>query len=112
MCVILARIAIVAFGLDRDIIGLIVRAAAQLVVIIRIDVIVAVLVAFSEFLSELHLKRFGFAKHFTVSDRDLVVVGVDFAERQKAMAVATILDEGCLEARFDPRHASQINVSA
>ena len=35
---------------------------------------------------------------------DLVIIGVDFAEREEAVAIAAIIDERCLERRFDPRH--------
>src|SRR5258708_32310406 len=38
-----------------------------------------------------------------VGDGNLVVIRVDFAERQKAMAVAAIVYEGRLERRLDPR---------
>ena len=31
-----------------------------------------------------------------VGDRDLVVVGMDFRKRQEAVAVAAVIDEGCL----------------
>ena len=39
-----------------------------------------------------------------VRDRDLIVVGMDFRERQEAVAVAAILDERRLQRRFDPRN--------
>ena len=38
-----------------------------------------------------------FDQRLTVGDRDLVVVGMDFAEGQEAMAVAAILDKGRLQ---------------
>ncbi len=47
-----------------------------------------------------------------VGDRDLVVVRVDFAERQEAMAIAAIIDEGGLERRLDPRYLGEIDVAA
>ena len=37
-----------------------------------------------------------------VSLGDLIIVGMDFAEGEKAVAVAAIIDEGRLERRFDP----------
>ena len=40
---------------------------------------------------------------FAVGLRDLVIVGVDFAEGQEAVAVSAIVDERRLERRFDPR---------
>ena len=48
----------------------------------------------------------------TVGDRDLVIVGVDFAEGQEAMAIASILDEGGLQRRFHPRDLGEIDVAA
>ena len=33
---------------------------------------------------------------------DLVIIGVDFAEGQEAVAIAAIIDERRLERRFDP----------
>ena len=47
-----------------------------------------------------------------VGDRDLVVVGMDFAEGQKAVAIAAVVDEGGLQRRLDPRHLRQVDVAA
>jgi hypothetical protein len=47
-----------------------------------------------------------------VGDRDLVVVGMNFAECQEAMAVAAIFDERRLQRRFDPRYLGEIDVAA
>ncbi len=33
----------------------------------------------------------------TIGNRDLIVIGVDFAEGQKAVAVAAVIDEGGLQ---------------
>ena len=38
----------------------------------------------------------GLDQRLPVGDRDLIIVGMDFAEGQEAMAVAAILDEGGL----------------
>ena len=46
-----------------------------------------------------------------VGDRDLVVVGVDFAEGEKPVAVAAIVDKGGLQRRLDARHLRQIDVA-
>ncbi len=40
---------------------------------------------------------------FPVRLRDLIIIGVDFAEGEEAVAVATIVDERRLQRRFDPR---------
>src|SRR5206468_3313504 len=39
-----------------------------------------------------------------IGDRDLVVVGMDFGERQEAMAIAAVVDEGGLERRLYARN--------
>jgi hypothetical protein len=39
----------------------------------------------------------GFDQRLTVGDRDLVIVGVNFAEGEEAVAIAAIFDEGRLE---------------
>ena len=41
---------------------------------------------------------------FAIGLRNLIVIGVDFAEGEKAVAVAAIIDERRLERRFDPRN--------
>ena len=41
-------------------------------------------------------------QRLTVGDRDLIVVRVDFGERQEAVAVAAVLDERRLQRRLDP----------
>ena len=47
-----------------------------------------------------------------VGDRDLIVVRVDFAERQEAVAIAAVIDECGLQRRLDARHLRQIDVAA
>ena len=47
----------------------------------------------------------------TIGLRNLVVVGMDLAERKEAMAVAAIVDERRLERRLDPRHLGKIDVA-
>ena len=47
-----------------------------------------------------------------VGDRDLIVVGMDFAEGQEAVAIAAVIDEGGLQRRLDARHLRQIDVAA
>ncbi len=41
---------------------------------------------------------------------DLVVIGVNFAERQEAVAIAAIIDESSLERRLHPRHLGEIDI--
>ena len=54
----------------------------------------------------------GVDQRLPVGDRDLVVVRVDFGERQEAVAVAAILDERRLQRRFDPRYLGEIDIAA
>jgi len=54
----------------------------------------------------------GLDQRLTVSDRDLIVVRVDFAERQEAVAVAAIFDERRLQRRFYARDLGEIDIAA
>jgi hypothetical protein len=54
---------------------------------------------------------FRFDQRLTVGDRDLVIVGMDFAEGKKAVAIAAIFHEGCLQRGFDPRDLGEIDVA-
>ena len=47
-----------------------------------------------------------------VGDRDLVVVRMDFAEGEEAVAVAAVIDERGLQRRLDARHFRQIDVAS
>ena len=46
-----------------------------------------------------------------VGDRNLIVIRVDFAERQEAMPVAAILDEGRLQTRFHPHDLGEVYIA-
>ena len=54
----------------------------------------------------------GFDQGLTVGDRDLIIVGMDFVEGQKAVAVATVFDEGRLQRRLYARDLGEIDVAA
>ena len=54
----------------------------------------------------------GLDQRLTVGDRDLIVVGMDFAEGEEAMSVPAIFDEGCLKRRLYPRDLGKIDVAA
>jgi hypothetical protein len=54
----------------------------------------------------------GLDQRLTVGDRDLVIIGMDFAEGQEAVAVAAVFDEGGLQRRLDPRDLGEIDVAA
>src|SRR5262249_52848310 len=47
-----------------------------------------------------------------VGDRNLVVIGMDFAEGKEAVAVAAVLDERRLQRRLDPGYLGEIDVAA
>jgi hypothetical protein len=53
----------------------------------------------------------GFYQRLTVGDRDLIIVGMDFAEGQEPMAIAAIFDEGRLQRRLYARDLGEIDVS-
>ena len=42
---------------------------------------------------------------------DLVIIGVDFAEGEEAVAIAAIIDERRLERRFDPGYLGEIDIA-
>ncbi|MHB0785029.1 hypothetical protein [Bradyrhizobium sp. 5.13L] len=54
----------------------------------------------------------GLDQRLPVGDRDLIIVGMDFAEGEEAVAVAAIFDEGGLERGFDPCDLGEVNVPA
>jgi len=54
----------------------------------------------------------GFDQRLTIGDGNLVVVGMNFAEGEKTVTVAAILDEGGLQRRLDPRDLGEINIAA
>jgi hypothetical protein len=54
----------------------------------------------------------GLNQRLTVGDRDLIVIGMDFAEGQEAVSVAAIFDEGGLQRRLYARDLGEINVAA
>ena len=51
-------------------------------------------------------------KSFAVFGRKLVVIGMDFAECEKPVTIAAILDESCLQRWFDPRYLCEIDIAA
>ena len=48
---------------------------------------------------------------FAVGLRDLIIIGMDFAEGQEAVAVAAIIDERRLERRFYPGDLGEIDIA-
>jgi hypothetical protein len=51
-------------------------------------------------------------QRLTVGDRDLVIVGMNFAERQEAVAITAVIDEGRLQRRLYARDLGEIDVAA
>jgi hypothetical protein len=51
-------------------------------------------------------------QRLTVGDRDLIVIGMDFAEGEEAVAVAAIFDEGRLQRRLYARDLGEIDIAA
>jgi hypothetical protein len=54
----------------------------------------------------------GFDQGLTVGDRNLIIVRMDFAEGQEAMAVAAIFDEGRLQGRLHARDLGEVDIAA
>ena len=54
----------------------------------------------------------GLDQRLPVGDRDLVIIGMDFAEGQETVTVAAIFDEGGLQRRFDPGDFGEIDITA
>jgi len=53
-----------------------------------------------------------FDQGLAIGDRNLIIVGMNFAEGQKAVAVAAVLDEGCLQRRLYAGDFGEIDVAA
>src|ERR1041385_5937114 len=51
-------------------------------------------------------------QRLAIRDRDLIVVGMDFRERQEAVAIAAIIDEGGLERGLYARDLGEIDIAA
>jgi hypothetical protein len=54
----------------------------------------------------------GLDQRLTVGDRNLIIVGMNFAESEEAVAVAAILDKGGLQRRFDARDLGEVDIAA
>ena len=86
---------------------------------ITIGVIVAVVTARVIFRIGLGTKRgfFGGMLGFFAEQRvailfgDLIIIGVDFAEGQEAMAIAAVIDKRRLKRRFNPCYLGEIDIA-
>jgi len=54
----------------------------------------------------------GLDQRLTVGDRYLIIVGMDFAEGEEAMAVAAIFNEGRLQRRLYARDLGEVDIAA
>jgi hypothetical protein len=54
----------------------------------------------------------GLDQGLPVGDRDLIVIGMNFAECEEAVAVPAILNEGRLQRRLDPGDLGEVDISA
>ncbi|MGY4313216.1 hypothetical protein ACVWW1_002519 [Bradyrhizobium sp. JR3.5] len=99
----------VACTLDHLALDAVAMAAAAGIAMARPAAMAAVLVLF---LGLTMGALVGFDQRLTIGDRDLIVVGMDFAEGQEAVPVAAILDEGSLQRRLYARNLGEVNVAA
>src|SRR5258707_2428064 len=53
-----------------------------------------------------------FDQGLTIGDRNLIIIGMNFAEGQKAVAVAAVLDEGRLQRRVHAGDLGEIDIAA
>lgn len=54
----------------------------------------------------------GFDQRLPVGDGDLVIIGMNFAEGEEAMAVAAIFDESRLQRRFNAGDLGEVDIAA
>ena len=113
MAIILADLAVVAFfvGLGGIVFALVAAGVAAgvaaqiagIVIVIDAVVILAALLIDQALL---------FAQQgFAIFLRNLVIIGVDFREGKKAVAIAAIIDEGSLQRRLDPGYLGEIDIA-
>ena len=49
---------------------------------------------------------------FTVSDRDLIIIRMDFRERKETVPITTVIDKSRLKRRFDARYFCEIDITS
>jgi len=54
----------------------------------------------------------GFDQGLTIGNRDLIVVGMDFAEGEEAVTVAAVFNEGGLQRRLNARNLGEVDIAA
>jgi hypothetical protein len=105
----LLALAVLGAALDNSALDAVALAAAARTAMARAATVRAI---FALFLGLAMGAFVGLDQRLPVGDRDLVIIGMDFAEGQEAVAVAAILDEGSLQRRFDPGDFGEIDVAA
>src|SRR5690606_33853266 len=73
---------------------------------VRFDGIAVIGIARLEFLRRLLLDQ-----RFTIRDGELVIVGMNFVEGEKAVAITAIFHKGRLQRGFDPGHLCEIDIA-
>ena len=56
--------------------------------------------------------RLLFHEGFSDGDRNLVIIGMDFRESEKPMAIAAIIYESGLQRGLNPSHLREIDISS
>jgi len=103
---------ILAGVLDDAALNAVAMAAAARIAVARAATVAVGRAVLALFLSLAVGTLVGLDQRLTVGDRDLIVVRMDFAERQEAMAVAAILDERRLQRRLYARDLGEIDIAA
>src|ERR1700761_1259883 len=96
-------------ALDHGALHAIAMAAAPRVAVARAAAVGAV---FALFLGLAMGALIGLDQRLPVGDRDLIIVGMDFAEGEEAVPVAAIFDEGGLQRRLYARDLGEVDVAA
>ena len=77
---------------------------------VRVEVRVRFVSVPTEFIVLGGFARFRFDQGFAVSNRNLIVVGMNFVERQETVSVAAVVDERRLKRRFDSGDFGEVDV--
>jgi hypothetical protein len=104
------RLRLIALGMLHDVAADAIAAAAPpRIAMARTPAVRAV---FALFLGFAVSALVGLDQRLTIGDRDLIIVGMDFAEGEEPVAVAAIFDESGLKRRLNARDLGEIDVAA
>ena len=98
-----------ACSLDHGALHAVALAAAARIAVARAAAVGAV---FALFLGLAMGAFIGFDQRLPIGDRDLIIVRMDFAEGEEAVAVAAIFDEGGLQRRLYARNLGEVDIAA